>query len=115
MPMPPRMQGLESPEPIGGKPPKAMPPMHDEPDMDETEPDGDEGATLSPETVGYHEDSRTCGNCKHNLGGHCNVIGQPVGEEGACCVWEGGSEEGQPSDMSMQPPAGQMPGGQYGR
>lgn len=71
-----------------------------EPDADDMggAPDNDADdmgqGMLDPETVGYHDDARSCGNCKHNQEGNCDVIGQQVSDEGGCRVWEGGMEQG---------------------
>jgi len=95
------MSGLGMPDPIGSAPPAP-------------EPDGDEmptgGATLSPDTVGYHDDPRSCQNCSHNQNGNCEVIGQQVSPEGGCRVWEGGSDaDSGMDDSAMQ--GGAMGGG----
>jgi hypothetical protein len=97
--------GISPPPSIGGMG-RGMSPEPDADDMGGP-PDNDmddKGATLSPETVGYHEEAHNCGNCKHNQGGNCEVIGQQVADEGGCSVWEdAGAETDTGMDMSQEP------------
>jgi len=90
--------GIGMPDPIGSAPPPQEP---DDDDMGQ--PGG--GATLSPETVKYHEGPQNCGNCMHMQGGHCEVIGRDVADEGGCDVWEGGGGN-EAGGLSPVPPAG---------
>jgi hypothetical protein len=83
-PMPPKgMKGAP-----GGDEPEEMP---EDPNEDES----GEMPTLYPETVGYHDDARSCGNCGFYAGEQCQLLKMPVAAEGACCAWQGGESEGQ--------------------
>jgi hypothetical protein len=110
---------LGAPTPLGApKPPMGggrMPFMQDGGPGGGAEPDGAEpatggGAVLSADTIGYHPEPHNCGNCKHNLGGTCEVMAGPVTADGGCDVWEGGEqEEEEPEQPDMEAAPGGTP------
>lgn len=105
--------GLDSPMPIGGKPPLATP-------MDDGAPDSDDmggGAKPSPQSLNYHQGPQPCETCEYmEDSGNCQILGIQVQPQDGCNAYESKDESGEQGEDQGGGPGGPPapPPGLYG-
>jgi len=82
-------------------------------DQDDTQGQGGTTVVISPESVNYHDDARSCGTCQYfGGGGQCQVLQMAVSEQGGCNAFSGKSQGGE-EDQALGAQPGEDNGDNY--